>query len=268
LANRFRIKAYIKQIKEIHCPFGTGWEGASFVTDFGPILTVVAAIEHLKQLQDTNLPACEHYIRRMYVLDAATMERHEEDDDEKSAKDDKLRIIICMSPAASRRLLKSGSYLQSDIAFQRIVEFLEFELACMDRDANTSELLQFHHLSTVHRPFILQGVIFCRVFLNRHHAVAHQKIFTAIHEIVYEDTGRHIRWRHLHGHSLDDFDGLVLQWGADQHRGQAKGRLLHLSLQRHRISDLLQDLVYTYSPWLPACQFERISINQKEQSRA
>lgn len=27
LANRSRIKAYIKQIKEIHCPAGTGWEG-------------------------------------------------------------------------------------------------------------------------------------------------------------------------------------------------------------------------------------------------
>ncbi|KAF7328240.1 hypothetical protein MVEN_02563900 [Mycena venus] len=58
-------------------------------------------IEHLKQLQDTNLPACEHYIRRMYVLDAATMERHEEDDDEKPAKDDQLRIIISIYKAIS-----------------------------------------------------------------------------------------------------------------------------------------------------------------------
>ncbi|KAJ7842138.1 hypothetical protein B0H14DRAFT_2586540 [Mycena olivaceomarginata] len=42
-----------------------------------------------------------------------------------------------MSPNASRRLLQRGSYLQSDIAFQCIVDFLEFELACMDRDSNT-----------------------------------------------------------------------------------------------------------------------------------
>lgn len=27
LANRSRIKAYIKQIKDIYCPMGTGWDG-------------------------------------------------------------------------------------------------------------------------------------------------------------------------------------------------------------------------------------------------
>ncbi|KAJ7701369.1 hypothetical protein B0H14DRAFT_2648403 [Mycena olivaceomarginata] len=49
------------------------------------------------------------------------------------------RIIICMAAEASRRLLSTGHYLQSDIAFRRIVGFLEFELACMERDAK-------HHL--------------------------------------------------------------------------------------------------------------------------
>jgi hypothetical protein len=29
LANRSHIKVYIKQIKEIHCPFGPGWESVS-----------------------------------------------------------------------------------------------------------------------------------------------------------------------------------------------------------------------------------------------
>lgn len=69
----------------------------------------------------------------------------------------------------------------------------------------------------------LAGLIFCRVFLNRQTAVAHQMVFTAIHEIVYQDTGKHLRWRHLHANSIEDFQGMILQWGADQHRGQAKG---------------------------------------------
>ncbi|KAJ6456641.1 hypothetical protein C8R47DRAFT_1165259 [Mycena vitilis] len=193
LANRSHIKAYIKQIKEIHCPSGTGWE----------------AIERLKALQDAQLPPSEHYIRRIIVIDNDDVARHEEDEDEPPSKDSKLRIIVCMSPIASRRILDLGRYLQSDIAFKRIVDFLEFEMACMDRDGNTS-------------------LIFCRVFLNRQTAVAHQHVFTAIHDIIYEDTGRHLRWRHLHASNVGDFDGMVLEWAADQHRGQAKGLGLYL----------------------------------------
>jgi hypothetical protein len=67
-----------------------------------------------------------------------------EDEDEDAlgpgAKGDKLRIIICMTPEASRRLLSSGRYLQSDIGFKRIVGYKEFELAGMERDSNTSTL--------------------------------------------------------------------------------------------------------------------------------
>jgi hypothetical protein len=36
-----------------------------------------------------------------------------------------------------------------------------------------------------------------------------------------------LRWRHLHGEHLQDFTG-ILHWAADQHGGQAKGRLQHL----------------------------------------
>jgi hypothetical protein len=104
---------------------------------FGCLPIFNPAVEHLKQLQDVHLPASEHYIRRMYVIDTDTMEHHEEDE-EPLSQDQNLRIIVCMSPVASRRLLKSGSYLQSNIAFQRITDFLEFELAAMDQDANTS----------------------------------------------------------------------------------------------------------------------------------
>lgn len=42
-----------------------------------------------------------------------------------------------MSKEGSQRLLKA-QYVQSDIGFKRVVGFYEFELAGMDRDANTS----------------------------------------------------------------------------------------------------------------------------------
>jgi hypothetical protein len=42
-----------------------------------------------------------------------------------------------MSEEGSKRLLRA-QYVQSDIAFKRVVGFYEFELAAMDRDANTS----------------------------------------------------------------------------------------------------------------------------------
>ncbi|KAJ7763443.1 hypothetical protein B0H16DRAFT_1718672 [Mycena metata] len=193
LGNRSHLKAYIKQAKEFHCPFGTGWNG----------------IVHLKALQDENLAAPDHYIRRIIAINLADVERHEEDDWDDSDKDTKLRIIICMYPKGSSRLLKSGQYLQSDIAFKRIVGYLEFELATMDRDSNFS-------------------VIFCRVFVNRQSAFAHQHIFAALEEIVFEDTGKKLRWRHLHAQSLTEYDDMILEWAGDQHRGQAKGLGLHL----------------------------------------
>ncbi|KAJ7877230.1 hypothetical protein B0H14DRAFT_3130239 [Mycena olivaceomarginata] len=83
---------------------------------------------------------------------------------------------------------------QSDIAFTRIAMFLEFELACMDRDANTT--------------------------------AAHQRVF----EEIRKDTGKALKWRHLHGTGLDaGYGDMVLSytylptWTADQHRGQVKG---------------------------------------------
>ncbi|KAJ6564612.1 hypothetical protein B0H19DRAFT_941881 [Mycena capillaripes] len=172
-----------------------------------PLLSILSGVLHLKRLQDQQLPEHEHYIRVVLELDNDSLPVHEEDDpplpDEK-----KTRIIICMSPDSSARLQKT-QYLQSDIGFKRIVGFDEFEIAAMDRDANTS-------------------VVFCRVYLTRHTAVAHQRIFDEIDKLVQQDTGSKLSWRHLHGQSPNDFDGLILHWGADQHRGQAKGLGLHL----------------------------------------
>jgi hypothetical protein len=94
-------------------------------------------VVNLKAQQDANLPPVKRYIRRIIAIPMKTLARHDEDEQE-TDKDDMIRIIICMAVEASRHLLSSGQYLQSEIAFRRIVGFLEFEMACMERDANTS----------------------------------------------------------------------------------------------------------------------------------
>ncbi|KAJ7841661.1 hypothetical protein B0H13DRAFT_1649125, partial [Mycena leptocephala] len=194
LANRAHLGAYIALVREEHFPHGTDWKG----------------ILHLKRLQDDTLAPHQHYIRVILELDNAILPVHEEDDDPPPATDNKTRIIVCMAPDSSARLHKA-QYLESDIGFKRIVGFDEFEIAGMDRDANTS-------------------IVFCRVYLTRHTAAAHQQIFQEINQIVHHDTGRPLYWRHIHGRSPNNFRvGLILHWGADQHRGQAKGLGLHLA---------------------------------------
>ncbi|KAJ7840702.1 hypothetical protein B0H14DRAFT_3457907 [Mycena olivaceomarginata] len=131
-------------------------------------------ILHLKRLQDEQLPVHQHYIRLVLDLDNATLAHHDEDDEPAPPGEKRTRMVICMSGG-----------------FQRAPA--EDSIAGMDRDANTS-------------------VVFCRVYLTRHTAAAHQIIFQEINKIVDHDTGRPLQWRHLH----------------DQHRGQAKGLGLHL----------------------------------------
>ncbi|KAK7015645.1 hypothetical protein R3P38DRAFT_3321572 [Favolaschia claudopus] len=164
LSNRSHINSYIKLGNPEHCPFGTGWSG----------------VVNLKAQQDVRLPPADRYIRRIIAL---------------PAKD---------SIEGSRRLLAAGRYVQSDIAFRRIMGVLG--------NANTS-------------------LIFCRVYINRQSAAAHQRVFEEIESIVKEDTGESLKWRHLHASSAEGPDGygnFILSWTADQHRGQAKGLGLHL----------------------------------------
>ncbi|KAK7015447.1 hypothetical protein R3P38DRAFT_3321667 [Favolaschia claudopus] len=192
LANRSHLNAYIDQAKKIHFPKGTDWNG----------------VLRRKELQDALIDPKEHYIRTLLDLDDSQLPVHEEDEPATASTGNHTRIIICMSPEGSRRLLRA-QYLQSDIGFKRIVGFLEFELACLDRDANTS-------------------VIFCRIYLNRQTAAAHHRIFQEIESIVRQDTGQRLKWRHLDATSVEQYDGMILHWAADQHRGQAKGLGLHL----------------------------------------
>lgn len=65
--------------------------------------------------------------------------------------------------------------------------------------------------------------MYCRIYLNRQTAAAHQLVFRKIEEIVLEDTGRPLRWRHLHSTGINEAEG-VLQFTVDQHGGQAKGK--------------------------------------------
>lgn len=88
-------------------------------------------------MQDQQLPPHEHYIRLILELNNDSLVIHEED--EPALPGDKnTQIIICMSTDSSKRL-QDTQYLQSDIGFKRIVGFDEFEIAAMDRDANTSQ---------------------------------------------------------------------------------------------------------------------------------
>jgi hypothetical protein len=62
-------------------------------------------------------------------------------------------------------------------------------------------------------------------FLNQQSAVAHQRVFQEIEKIVEIDTGQRLKWRHLHASAVDDYVG-ILHWAADQHGGQAKGKII------------------------------------------
>ncbi|KZP19049.1 hypothetical protein FIBSPDRAFT_955798 [Athelia psychrophila] len=191
LANREHIKAYITQARSICFPFGTGWEG----------------LLDLKRAQD-ELPPENHYIRYMAEIPLSRLPRYDEDELELATSAvTMLQVIVCMRPASSRRLA-AAHYLQSDIAFKRVSKFFEFEIGGLDHNAN-------------------MAITYCRVYLNRQTAAAHAIVFEKIEEIIREDTGTSLKWRHLHSDSLEEHVG-ILQWAGDQHGGQAKGLGLHL----------------------------------------
>ncbi|KAJ7029938.1 hypothetical protein C8F04DRAFT_1368646 [Mycena alexandri] len=190
LANRSHLKAYIDQVRKSVYPHGTEWNG----------------IFHLEIEQRIHRPLKDRYIRRVVDLDATLFTSHPEDEPSLvPVQKDRLRFILCMGWEGSQRL-RTCQYVQSDIGFKRVIGFYEFELAGWERDAHTA-------------------VVFCRIFLNRQTAVAHQKIIQAIEDIVLEDTGTQLQWRHIHGTKIDDYGGKILQWAGDQHSGQAKGQV-------------------------------------------
>lgn len=77
-----------------------------------------------------------HYIRRVIVMtDHPTDEEDEPESDAASG----VRIVVCMSRDATCERLLRAQYLQSDMAFKRVLGFYEFELAAIDRSSNSSE---------------------------------------------------------------------------------------------------------------------------------
>ncbi|KAG6847262.1 hypothetical protein H0H93_009227, partial [Arthromyces matolae] len=177
--------------------------------------TGLAGVRLLYARENATLAQDDVYIRKIIELPSSSFEVHDEDEPASDGRDADVRMIICMTREGSRRL-QNAQYIQSDIGFKRVVGYYEFELACLDRLANTS-------------------VIFCRVFLNRQTAAAHARLFQEIDNIVKEDTGRSLKWRHIHGNTKDENEGMILQFAADQHLGQAKGLGLYLQgLARQR----------------------------------
>ncbi|TDL13991.1 hypothetical protein BD410DRAFT_684726, partial [Rickenella mellea] len=187
LANRDHLRAYIKQVKLSCFPRGTGWEGLISLREEDSLVTSVG----------------QKYVRYMEEISDGPLISN--DDDDTGVPGSPLRIVFCMCAEQSHRLT-DAQYLQSDISFRRIVGFKEFELGGWDKLNKCS-------------------IIYCRVYLNRQSALAHQMIFQKLDEIVKLDTGQRLLWRHIHGDGIDDFVG-ILHWTADQHRGQAKGNAL------------------------------------------
>ncbi|KAJ3740786.1 hypothetical protein DFH05DRAFT_1404766 [Lentinula detonsa] len=219
LSNRSHLKVYIQRIKRTCFPWGTGWNG----------------LKHLKMQQDELLAPDDQYIRLIIEIPSTSLGPPEEDDipedDGLLKQDEPLRIVICMTSYASNKLVKA-QYLQSDIAFKRVVGFYEFEIASVDPYANTS-------------------LTFCRVYMTRQTAFAHKEVMKHINAVLEKDTGRGFRWRHIHGSEIDDYNGVILNWVVDQHGGQAKGIGLYLQdlsqalppkLDFHQPLHLIQDL--------------------------
>ncbi|KAL0567432.1 hypothetical protein V5O48_014558 [Marasmius crinis-equi] len=115
------------------------------------------------------------------------------------------RLVICMRHSAMHRLVGYARHIQSDISFKRVVGWLEFELGGFDRSLKSS-------------------VCYVRVFLNRQSAEAHRIMLLKVHQIIQEETGKELKFRHLHSGHKDEtaFEG-ILSWTVDQHGGQAKG---------------------------------------------
>ncbi|KAG7090286.1 hypothetical protein E1B28_011884 [Marasmius oreades] len=211
LSNRSHLKVYIDAIKKESFPEGTGWKG----------------LLYLKKQQDSLLDTSDRYIR---IVREIPIESHGNDDIEEISEADvlgqtgnTLKMVVCMTTEGSQRLA-SAPDIQSDIAFQRVLFFYEFELAALDRDTNTA-------------------VTFCRVYLTRRNARAHCIALAAVDEVLKTDIGRGLQFRHIHGEDINDYrtGQFILSWVVDQDRGQALGiglRLQEISQQHPEKYDL------------------------------
>ncbi|KAK7053091.1 hypothetical protein VNI00_004412 [Paramarasmius palmivorus] len=183
LNNRDHLQAIINYAQNTVYPQGTAWQG----------------LLYLKAVEDRTLPPEKRYIRFAEEI------RLSDSDSDSELSGEPFRLIICMKPENSLRLVRDGRHVQSDIAFKRIPGWLEFELGGRERTTHS-------------------GVSYLRAFLTRQTAEAHRVLLLKVHDIVLSDTGQPLRFRHLHSDSIDDLDFEGIQtWTVDQHGGQAKG---------------------------------------------
>ncbi|KAJ7322001.1 hypothetical protein DFH08DRAFT_818378 [Mycena albidolilacea] len=158
-SNREHLRVYIKTAKVDFFPHGTGWKG-----QFSNFPCVLFGSKNGK------MQTCQQKITTFAASSISPTSPHEFDTDPSSGPEPakNLQLIVCMTPNGSRRLQRS-QYLQSDIGFQRIEGFHEFEIAAMDSFANTS---------------MIRGVIFLRIYLNRQTALAHKMVMDTVNNIV------------------------------------------------------------------------------------
>ncbi|KAG8927110.1 hypothetical protein FRC02_008453 [Tulasnella sp. 418] len=180
LGNDNRVAYLINQVKEIHFPDGTDWEGVKDLLD-----------EH-QQLLEQN----DQYIRRIEELDLG----------EPGGK--AIRIIVCMFQQQSA-LLVGMKWPAFDTSFKRVKNWMEFAIVYWDQKSK-------------------RCITVCRAFVTSQSARAHLHLFRAINAVVYNDTGRYIKFRHIHG---DGIEVVTL----DEHKGQALGlgQFLVEVAQRH-----------------------------------
>ncbi|KAK0479493.1 hypothetical protein IW261DRAFT_1317634, partial [Armillaria novae-zelandiae] len=204
-----RHPAVINRVKEL-CPAVE----EHMVVHLHPLL---ANLDHIASYIHTEVKAALPHGTGWDVIKQMSWNslRHEWDEANKSddeegplsrSNDDCFWLIICMLPEHSQDFLQA-KWVQCNISFKCVPGWNEFELVSIDHETN-------------------QVLVLCRAFLNSECACTHQILFCTIRSIVRQDTGKDIKYWHLHSPSLQEHRG-ILHWAADQHCGQAKGLGLH-----------------------------------------
>ncbi|KIJ46710.1 hypothetical protein M422DRAFT_249875 [Sphaerobolus stellatus SS14] len=139
-----------------------------------------AALKLLKQHQ--KLPPDEAYIR--------VIERHI------IPGECEFLLVVCMFKSMSE-LLAHTSWLTIDTSFKRVWGWQEFEMEVWFPEHECS-------------------VVVAHAFTNSKSGEAHLILFERIFDVMKQDTGIEVRFRHIHGEGIDTVT-------ADQHKGQTLG---------------------------------------------
>ncbi|KAJ6478210.1 hypothetical protein C8R45DRAFT_933970 [Mycena sanguinolenta] len=126
-ANRAHLKAYIKQARELHYPFGTGWAG----------------VVNLKAHQDAHLPKEQHYIRRILAIEMDHAVEMDEDEDEIVNKADNQFEVAGMERDANTSIIYLRVFLNRMSAFAHQRVFEEIESIVFE---DTKKRLKWHHI--------------------------------------------------------------------------------------------------------------------------